>query len=217
MKHTLATLVCGLALVAPAASAQAILLEDFSSFYQPDHTYFEGDWTAGSYAPRASFIQGDGVYEIKGSTNNQDNFVDIWFGHAGDYAPFDLTGATHIALTAQVLPGNEASAIWIALSDRNMNEATAVFLTGDFSSTASSLVLALIQVHSATFDFSLVDRLRITGNLPLGQAAFNIAFDQIEATAVPEPSAYAVLLGVGALALGMTRRWCSRSGRPAKR
>lgn len=211
MKHRLVLLACCLAL--GTSSAQTILLEDFSSFYQPDHTYFEGDWSAGAYAPRASFAQGDGVYEIKGSTNNQDNFVDIWFGQDGIYAPFDLTGVTHLALTAQVLPGNEATAIWIALSDRNMNEATAVFLTGAFSSTAPSLVLTLIQVHSPIFDFSLVDRLRITGNLPLGQTAFDIAFDQIHAVAVPEPSAYATILGAGVLAFGMTRRRRFRSAR----
>src|SRR5690606_5974282 len=64
------------ALTASLLAAQS--LESFTRLARPGETFFGGEWAAAGEQPSARFAQGNGAFEIKGSTNDSRNYVDIY-------------------------------------------------------------------------------------------------------------------------------------------
>jgi len=189
---------------APLASAQH-LLHGFSVFESPD-TYFVGDWelngdAGGTTAARATFSQGDGVYNFSGGLN--DDASSAFFFYAA--SPGDLTGDSLLAVSAKLLAGNTASTFTVSLFDAFGGSAFAVFSTGDFNGNAFTTNLAAVNFQSG-FDATNVSSFQISGGQVGGIDTLDFAVDALISTSsptmIPEPSTYAAI--IGALVLGLT-------------
>lgn len=186
-------------------SAQ-VVLQDFSSTVTAN-TYFYGTWeasgnTSGTNSPNASFSQGSGVYNIDATNaTNADNSKIEFF-----YSPnTSISSFTQLTVIAQALTNNAATSFQVILLDSGAKTATATFnassfLVGSYSTASSALTF------SSGFNTAAIDSMIITGAIPSGTARFNFSFDNISATAVPEPSTYAALAGCLALGLVAWRR-----------
>lgn len=190
-------LTCAAMLCVACQFAKAQLLSDFSAFYSPDYTFFSGDWSSGNDAPLASFSQGEGFYEIKGGTNNSLSKVEFYFGSGGNYESIAITG-DYLTVSASLLSGSAAPSFTVYLVDESVNYVSATFSTAAFGGGSFTTVSAALSTN-VFFDASSVSFMIITGDATGASAAFNIAFDNIAVTAVPEPATYAI--GAGAVAL----------------
>ena len=209
MKSTLLAFALLLAPAAPAAAA-GVALQDFSNVVALGTTFY-GSWGApgsvlGSANPNSQFLQGVGVFEIKGSapdipTNSFDSQLRFDFA-----APVDLGSNNQIAITAQLLPGNMADSFSVVLLANGNQAATTVFSTGSFSAGAYSTVTATLSFNQG-FNPAQVDTLIISG-VPASSsnlvAAFAMSFDHL--AAVPEPAVWSAALGAVALCAALRHR-----------
>lgn len=96
---------------------------------------------------------------------------------------------------------NAASSLRVFFFDNNFLTASAAFNATSFT-TGSFSTAAEVLTPGSGFNAANVMGFYITGNIPNGLARFNYSFDNlaVAASAIPEPSTYAAILG--ALALG---------------
>jgi hypothetical protein len=187
---------------------QGQTLNDFSSFYVSDRTYFEGTWAAGSFAPANTFSQGDGVYNITGGKNDIGSLVTYYFlnSDASDFAPISIGSNRFLSLTAMALPGTTAPSLTIRFSDNagDTNFASASFDLTKLSTTSYTTLTTPIEIRDdkfLDFDWSAIQSYVVSGGITGGTDSFNISFDNLAAvSAIPEPSTYAAIFG--ALTLG---------------
>lgn len=202
MKHLLVKLFCIVAALGLGRASAQTNLNDFSAFVQPDQTFFVGGWSVGDdVTPAAGFTQGTGVYSILNATSSDTAYVDYYFTSS-----LDLTGGTSLSLAAQLAAGNTATSLYVSLLDSGMNTATAVFdLTGY---STSSFITATSALSSTSFSFADVIGFRITGSDASGASLVSVTLDQLTvgASAVPEPSTYALVAGATMLGLAAWRR-----------
>jgi PEP-CTERM motif len=184
------------------ATVRATTLSDFSPFISTD-TVTRGFATGGGW----SFNQNPTSVDVSGSDNTS-NYVDYYFGDVG--VSISLAVNTNLALTANTLADNTASAFKINLSDTsNVNFAYYTVTTSLLSSSASAtpVILSVGNVDSG-FDWNHVQGFKLVG---LSQTfdtdkKLSISFDNLSTSAIPEPSTYAALFGLGALGLSAVRR-----------
>jgi hypothetical protein len=200
--HLLSLVGLAVALVAPARAQ--VVLNDFSAFVQPDQTYFAGGWSAGDdVSPSTSFVQGATGYSIVDATNLDTAYVDFYFA-----GTLDLTGCDRLSLTAQLLSGNTAGTLTISLLDSAQNVATATFDLTSYTLASGATTTAAFTASDG-FSLSDVTGFRITGGSLADSALVSVTLDNlsaVSASAVPEPSTYAALAGVVALAGAAFRR-----------
>lgn len=183
---------------------------DYSDFDPLPLAYFEGDWKSNDFqAPLASFVQQSGFYEIKGGTNSNLSYAQVFFSTDGTPANFGTINT--ITVSAQLLAGNAAPSFAVQLFNTdNTVYATATFLTSEFTSGGfTSVSKPLVGVNGYNFTSATAEHFKITGDIQDGTAAFNIAFNNIDVSfqAIPEPSTFATLLGFAAVgAFGLRRR-----------
>lgn len=202
----LTSLCAGLA-CAVAVHAQ-ITLQDFSAVVGPD-TYFYGSWEAandasGTLLPKATFMQGPGIYDIDGVgvTNSSSSRIEFFFA-----TPLSIGANTFIAVSAQALVNNIASGFQIQLVDTGARVAYAPFDAASFLVGSYSLAVVPLQLSNPAFDFNSIDSMIITGGVPGGSDRFSFSFDSIVAQSViPEPSTYVALAGLLALGFVAYRR-----------
>ena len=199
-------LLCG----ASFASAQQVVLHDFSAFESPATTVFMGDWAAngdpfgGDATPIAGFSQGAGVYNISGGTN-ADTAGAFYFFSA---PPGDLTGYSLLEVSAGLLAGNTAPTFTVSLFDANNESAFAVFLATTFAGPGLTTYGAELT-FSPGFDATTLTSFQITGGVLGGTDALNISLDQLavtNASPIPEPATYGLFAGLVALAVALARR-----------
>lgn len=205
--YTRLSLYCAAIACAVAVHAQ-ITLQDFSAVVGPN-TYFYGSWEAtndnnGTLFPKATFMQGAGVYDINGAdvTNSSLSRIEFFFA-----TPLSIGANNFIAVSAQALANNIASGFQVQLIDTAARVAYAPFDAASFLFGSYSLAVVPLQLSNPGFDFNSIDSMIITGGVPGGSDRFNISFDSIVAQSViPEPSTYAAIFGVLALGLVAYRR-----------
>jgi len=110
----------------------------------------------------------------------------------------DLSGTSALTLTARLLSGNEALNIQVLLSDADgttekFNFSTAVFNTTTFTSSTTEFSSRYLVATGTTsgLDLSNISLYEIQGNYydgTGGDAPFNIQFDNLSATVIPEPA-----------------------------
>lgn len=212
MKTNLRLLSLLLAAAVSASAQTTVALQNFSSVVDNNLTFFYGTWqqggTTGGYTPNSNFSQGPGYYNISGANAlaDADSFVEFFF------SPNLAIGTNgYLAVTALTLPTNVATSFQVTLLDYNSNSAFAVFQTSSFAGQMTTVVSAV--TYNGAFDGSAVDSLRISGGIPSGvagsSAVLNLRLDNVSSlatSAIPEPSTYAALAGLGALGLVLYRR-----------
>ncbi len=204
MNKLLALLTVGIALISGAVAVKAQTLDTFSSFgSESGTTTFYGDWTSGSGAPAATFVQGSGVYTVKGVSDSDRSGVA--FQPPSD---FNLTGDSTLSLTAELAAGNTADSISVILFDGSGLSSSATFILSTFNATTYTTQTSTLFAQNG-FNLANVQSFKITGNNPGADGSVAVTFDQLAATqgsAIPEPSTYAAILGTVALGFVMLRR-----------
>ena len=180
-----------------------VVLQNFSSVLSAN-TYFYGTWEAtgqpGTNTPNASFTQGSGVYNILGSaTDNSNSYVEFF-----NTTPASISGYNFISVTFETLNTNASSSFAVTLVDTGGKSAYAAFPLGSYTGSYNTLVSAITA--QSGFNWTSIDSFQISGNQPTGTSVFNVSFDQVVVTAVPEPATYAALAGLLALGLVAYRR-----------
>ncbi|HVS53182.1 MAG TPA: hypothetical protein VHD62_12570 [Opitutaceae bacterium] len=208
-------LFAAVALTAAAAHAQAIL-QDFSQTVG-SLTFFYGTWEAngdngGTNNPNPQFLQGAGVFDVTGDslsghtmpTNDANSKMEFF-----NASPVSIGTDTALSVTAQSLATNTAPAFTISLIDTSGHTAFATFNAGQFITGSYTTATGSLTFQSG-FNATQIDSMIISGGQLSGTDRFNISFDTVSATAVPEPAFYATLAGIGALGLAL---WARRGGR----
>jgi len=214
MKNLIKFIIPILALFGTSAQGQ-VVLQNFSSVVNPPYTVFYGSWeqigdVGGSVSPNAHFIQGTGVFDITGSsvivpTNSADSSVAFF-----NAAPVSIGSNTFLAVTAQTLAPDIASSFTVFLVDGLGHSAYAAFGTAAFPTGSYTTFYGALTFNSG-FDSANINEMIISGAQPVGTDRFNVSFDNISATAVPEPGTYAALTGLIALGFAVWRRRAVRT------
>ena len=138
------------------------------------NAFFAGTWEAsssftGSVTPAASFVQGSGVFDIKGDgvTNDGNSFLELHFATA-----LNLSADNAIELNGSVLTGNEATSLEVRLFDQAGKSARATVLTADLPSTVH-------WVARPGFDAATVEIVRISGGQLDGTARVAVQLDSL--------------------------------------
>jgi hypothetical protein len=189
-----------------------VILQDFSSTVGAN-TFFYGTWEAtgnngGSTSPNSQFLQGSGVFDITGDgagghilpTNDANSKVEFF-----NTSPVSIGPNTSLSVTAQALSTNVASSFTVTLVDTFGHTAFATFnasafITGSYTTATASLTF------QSGFNSSQIDSMILTGGQLSGTDRFNMSFDTISASAVPEPGTYAAIAGAAALGVAAWRR-----------
>jgi len=212
MKPNLRLLALLLTAAVSASAQTAVMLQNFSAVVDNNLNYFYGTWEhtgqPGSNTPNANFSQGPGYYNISGTNAlaDADSFLEFFF------SPNRNVGTNgFLSVTALTLPSNVATSFQVTLLDANSNSAFAVFQTSWFTGQMTTVIRPVI--YTGAFDGSIVDSLRISGGIPSGvpgaTAVLNLQLDEVSSvatSAIPEPSTYAALAGLGAFGLVLYRR-----------
>lgn len=206
MRHSLRSLVTLAGLFA-TLSGSAQVLNTFDAFESPNTTFVgswaaNGDTTSGDTAPIATFSQDVGSYVFDGGLNDDTSGVYYFFDTA-----MDVSGSSLLSISAQLLGGNTAATFQVTLFDNTGGSATAVFSTSDF--VGSTFVTGTATLTTTTaFNATDVGSFVITGATLNGVDTLSLKIDELtaSASAIPEPSTYAALAGVGALGLAAWRR-----------
>lgn len=192
------------------ASAQ-VTLENFTSTIKPNEfTGFLGTWSStgstdiASSTPVAGFTQNSGFFTISSpaATNSETSLMISYFD-----VPLNLSGLSYVILSAEALSTNTSQSVRITLFDDNNNTATAAFAATEFP-TGSFTTASQLLTLSSGFNPSAVAGFIVTGGVPSGVLRFNYSFDNlaVAASAIPEPSTYAAILGLLALGFVAYRR-----------
>lgn len=117
----------------------------------------------------------------------------------------NATGMGYLAVTASVDSGNLASQFSAAFSDDFLATENVTISTSMFTSTLSTVYIPV--AWTSGIDLSAITSWTIGGG-SAGTDTFRMTFDNIAftASAVPEPSTYALLAGVAMLAFVAVRR-----------
>ncbi len=204
------TTIIGATIVFLTASAQAQVLQTFSNVVDHNLTYFYGSWeatgsTLGSTNPNSQFLQGAGVYDITGSstivpTNSADSKLEFF-----NASPISIGSNNLLSVTAKTLSGNAASSFLVILVDSGGKTASVSFATSAFSTLNYTTALGALTPQSG-FRNDLIESLIISGGQLGGTDRFNVSFDTVSATAIPEPSTYAALVGMACLGAALRQR-----------
>jgi hypothetical protein len=194
-------------------SAQAQVLQDFSTVVDNNLNYFYGTWEAtgdtnGTLAPNASFTQGAGFYSVNAANSTDNSTSKLEFFSA---SPLSIGTNTFLSVTAQALASNVATTFSVMLVDSSAIIARAAFDLSQFpTGSFSTQVVAL--TFGGGFNPLSIDSIIVSGDQLGGTSNFRVSFDQIAAvSAVPEPSTYAIFAGILALGFVTLRRRSTRA------
>lgn len=168
-----ARLLALLSLTASWAGAQ--VLESFTGFVRPNTTYFAGNWSSGGVAPAPGLVQGDGFFELRG-TSDAASFVDLHPPAGQNF--FALGSAQFLSVSARILAGNQADAFRIFLIDTAGRTASASFPAAEFPTSGFRATTAPLSAAPG-FNRSAVERIRISGDSIAAPLPFAIAFDEM--------------------------------------
>lgn len=196
------------ALLAASLGARASELS-ISTFTNLDdgNAYFSGAWqdpVSGGAAAGLGEGPGNTYYSISGVTATSSDSVAYYFD--GGTSLIDVSSYGLLSLTAKLGSGNTANQLLIDFLDPNGGYDQATFnLSGFNSSSFSTETVAITHVSltpDQTYGFS------ISGSDLNGSSTLSISLDQLTAaSAVPEPSTCAAVLGgVALIAVAISRR-----------
>ncbi|QBG46330.1 hypothetical protein EGM51_02530 [Verrucomicrobia bacterium S94] len=128
----------------------------------------------------------------------------------------DLSGTLSLELTARLLSGNEASVIQVLLLDADGTRERFSFSSSDFNTSSFSTVRVdfsegLISSGGtvAGLDLSAITAYGVQGNYydndGAADAAFNVQFDNLNASVIPEPSSI-LLISLTSISLLLIRK-----------
>jgi len=167
---------------------------------------FTGDAASGAVIPTSTWAgnvtQNSGYITI-GGTARDDN------GWRATGLSLDLSAMNFITLTAQRDPGNATGSLFLQFEDFNSRPITFSLSTSAFAVGSPTQAQIVLGVWSGDFDFTHVVSWSIGGG-GVGTNDFRLSLHQVEfgASAIPEPSTSATLMGLVALAAAAYRR-CS--------
>ena len=182
------------AVLAPALSAQ-IVLDNFNSGTASGSVLGGTSWAPAGYVTQnATSITIGGV----GKDTKDDNG---W----GASVNLNATGMAYITVTGQRDSGNAAANFSIEFHDIDLNTATFSVPTSLFAFDAMTTVNIPIISWGTTFNATQIADWSIGGGT-IGVSSFRMTLDNLQLTAVPEPSTYAALAGLGMLAAAIVHK-----------
>ncbi len=151
-----------------------------------------------------------------GSSISSATFSDTWIGSLSENAttstigspatdfgnfllvtPLNLTGNNGFSLTAKLDSGNTATGFIVLAYNTPTDFASAAFTASGFNSSSFSTVTSAWST-TGSFNPAGVIGWSISGGAPSSTTVFRVSFDNLQATAVPEPGT----IGLLALAAG---------------
>ncbi len=167
-------------------------------------TTFDGTAGSGSIRSGTTWVgnvsQGAGYITI-GGTARDDN----GFGATG--LSLNATAMNTLTITAQRNAGHAAGSLFLQLEDRTLGTRLFAFDATLFAVGTPTQVQIVIGVWSADFDFTQISGWNIGGG-GVGTLDFRMSLHQVEfsATAIPEPSTVAALMGFAVLGAAFWQR-----------
>jgi hypothetical protein len=202
MKTILGLFVAGL--LATAAQAQSLLLSDFSSSHFVVDSYIvasEGPWSDATASYGAtSFSIGD-----FGNGTPSGHYGNGFMQYLGD-TPQDWTAFSSLELTGTTLASNATATLGFYMEDVAGESSLTTFALSDFVNGATVLIsLNKVGIDMGNIQFWGFQVMDFNSSAP----EFGFEFDNAlvtAASAVPEPSTYALMFGGVALFGAVLRR-----------
>ena len=200
MKKYLVSLI----LLAPGWLSAQVLISDFATIGTQAYLPFNDTWGV----PVNQFTQSAGFISITaqggGDPNGEGGFDANIAGSLDGSNPVDLTGYTHLSLTARVDAGNASSSTVVLIRDTAFEIiGTAQFMTSNFSTSGFNTVSAILDLQGYQGSISDAAYWTIAGDGFTG--SYRMSLDNLSAIAIPEPS-IGGLLAIGLMGLVLKRR-----------
>ncbi len=165
---------------------------------------FDGTAASGGIRPGTTWVgqvtQGTGYITIGGSARD-----DNGWGATG--LTLDATGMNSITITGQRNVGHVAGSLFLQLEDRAIGTRIFAFDSTLFAVGTPTQVQIVIGVWSSDFDFTQISGWNIGGG-GVGQQDFRMTLQNVtlSASAIPEPSTCAAIMGATLLGFAFLRR-----------
>lgn len=131
----------------------------------------------------------------------------------GDYRSVNFTAISiasegQISVTAKLDSGNTATGFTVNLISGSGSAYASAYFDATLFNSSGFTTASVSWVDGGSFNASSLRAWQIAGGSPSSSTTFRMSFDNLATTAsaVPEPAAYAVLLGVASLGFVASRR-----------